>query len=92
MPNMEDKHIKKYNELEEEFFSTCPNWTYTWYIESIHHCLDWDFDKNIYNYYIDSKYQCSFKDIYDALDGIIINSKTLRQLILETDFDFDTIN
>ena len=92
MQSMEGKYIKKYNELEEEFFSTCPNWTYTWYIESVQHCLDWDFDNSKYNYYIDSKYQCSFKDIYDALDGIIINSKTLRQLILETDFDFDTIN
>ena len=92
MLNMEDKYIKKYNELEEEFFSTKVNWTYTWYIESIPHCLDWNDEKNNYDYFVDSKYQNSFKDIYDALDGIIINKKTLRQLILETDFDFDMIN
>ena len=91
MLNMGDKNFKKYNELEEEFFSTS-NWTYTWYIELVSYCLDWDFDLNEYKYFIDSKYKKSFKNIYEALDGIIINKKTLRQLILETDFDFDMIN
>ena len=68
------------------------NWTCTWYIESVPHCLDWNDEECKYDYFIDSKYQNSFKDIYDALDRIIINKKTLRQLILQTDFDFDMIN
>lgn len=89
---MEDNRIKKYNELETEFFSTKVNWTYTWNIDSIPHCLDWDSDNNKYDYFINEIYQRSFKDIYDALDGIIINKKTLRQLILETDFDFESID
>lgn len=92
MLNMKDKNIEKYNELETEFFSTKVNWTYTWNINSIPYCLDWDSDNNKYDYYINGAYQASFKDIYDALDEIIINKKTLRQLILETDFDFDSID
>ena len=89
---MEDKNLKKYKELEEEYFSTCPNWTYNWEIDSIVYCLTWDFEENQYIYSIDGKFVCNYKDIYDALDGIIINKKTLRQLILETNFDFDYIN
>ena len=89
---MEDKYIDKYNELETEFFSTKVNWTYMWRIDSVSQCLDWDSDNNKYDYFIDGKYQKSFKDIYEALDRIIINKKTLRQLILETDFDFESID
>ena len=89
---MQDKNIKKYNELDNEFFSTCSNWTYTWKIGSVSYCLTWDFEMNEYRYGADDIYLKSFKDVYEALDGIIINNKTLRQLILETDFDFDTIN
>jgi len=88
---MEDKNIKKYNELEEEFFSTCSNWTYEWRIESVIHVLDFDFDNNKYDYFVNSKYVNSFSNIYEALDEIGINNKTLKQLLLETDFDFYSI-
>ena len=91
MRNMEDKYIDKYNELETEFFSTKVNWTYTWSVNSVPYCLDWNSSSNEYDYFIDGRHINSFKSIYDALDGIIINKKTLRQLILETDFDFDAI-
>ncbi len=92
MLKMEDKRINKYNELEIEFFSSKVNWTYTWNIDDVPHCLDWNFDNKEYDYFINGKLQGTFKDIYDALDGIIIDKKkTLRQLILETDFDFDSI-
>jgi len=89
---MEDKNIQKYNELEEGFFSTCPNWTYNWHIGTDEHCLSWDFDENIYLYGVNGKLVSKHKDIYKALDEIIINEKTLRQLLLDTDFDFDYIN
>jgi len=88
---MEDKNIKKYNELEEEFFSTCSNWTYEWRIDSAIHVLDFDFDNNKYDYFVNSKYVNSFSNIYEALDEIKINNKTLKQLLLETDFDFYSI-
>ena len=59
---MEDKYIDKYNELETEFFSTKVNWTYMWRIDSVPQCLDWDSDNNKYDYFIDGKYQKSFKN------------------------------
>lgn len=89
---MEVKNIKKYNELEKEYFSTCSNWTYDWFYGPDSYCLTWDFDKNEYIYSINGTVQQYFKDIYSALDGIIIDKKTLRQLLLETDFDFYSIN
>ena len=88
---MEDKNIKKYHELEEEYFSSCPNWTYEWRIGSSVHILDFDFDNDRYDYSIDSKYLKSFSTIYEALDGILIEKRTLKQLLLETDFDFYSI-
>ncbi len=88
---MEDKNIKKFNELEEDFFTTCPNWTYEWGIGSVRYCLDWDFDKEWYGYYVNCKFIEHFKDIYEALDGVVIDGKTLRQMLLETDFDFEAI-
>ena len=90
--NMEDKNIKKYNELEEEYFSTCSNWTYDWRYGQDSYCLTWDFDANEYRYSINGEFKQTFKDIYSALDGIIIDKRTLRQLLLETDFDFYSIN
>ena len=89
---MEDKNIKKYNELEEEYFSTCPNWTYDWHYGPDSFCLTWDFEKNEYIYSINGDVKQKFSNIYSALDGIIIGKKTLRQLLLETDFDFYSIN
>ena len=89
---MEDKNIKKYNELEEEYFSTCSNWTYDWRYGADFYCLTWDFEKNVYIYSINGDVKLRFNDIYSALDGIIIDKKTLRQLLLETDFDFYSIN
>lgn len=89
---MEDKNIQKYNELEKEFFSSCPNWTYNWHIGADEHCLTWDFDENIYLYGVNGKFVSKHENIYKALDEIVINSKTLRQLLLDTDFNFDYIN
>ena len=89
---MEDKNIKKYMELDEEYFSTNVNWTYTWFVDSIPYCLDWNSDTSEYEFCVDCKHQCSYKNIYEALDGIIINKKTLRQLLLETDFDFYSVD
>lgn len=89
---MEDKFINKYNELEIEYFSSNVNWTYTWNINSIPYCLDWNSNNSNYDYFINGIHQSYFANIYDALDGIIINKKTLRQLLLENDFDFDTID
>lgn len=90
--NMEDRNIKKYQELEEEYFSSCPNWTYEWRIDSVIFMLNYDFENKKYNYSVGDKYIRSFKDIYEALDGVVINGKTLKQLLLETDFDFYSIN
>lgn len=89
---MEDKNIKKYNELEEEFFSSCSNWTYDWIIGSNSYCLTWDFSNEEYRYSVNDKFIGTFKDIYSALDSICINGKTVKQLLLETDFDFYSIN
>jgi hypothetical protein len=89
---MEDKRIKKYNELEEEYFSTCPNWTYDWFYDNDSYCLTWDFEENEYMYSKNGVLIQTFKNIYFALDGIVIAKKTLRQLLLETDFDFYSIN
>ena len=89
---MEDKRIKKYNELEEEYFSTCSNWTYDWFYESDSYCLTWNFKENEYIYSRNGVEIQTFKNIYSALDGIVIDKKTLRQLLLETDFDFYSIN
>ena len=47
--NMEEKRINKYNELEIEFFSSKVNWTYTWNIDDVSHCLDWNFDNKEYD-------------------------------------------
>ena len=55
------------------------------------HILDFDFDNDRYDYSIDSKYLKSFSTIYEALDGILIEKRTLKQLLLETDFDFYSI-
>lgn len=74
MRNMEDKNIKKYNELEEEYFSSCPNCTYEWRIGSSVHVLDFDFDNERYDYFIDSKHIKCFSSIYEALDGSILIS------------------
>ena len=49
---MEDQNNKKFNELEEEYFSTCPNWTYDWNYGPDSYCLTWDFEKNEYIYSI----------------------------------------
>ena len=89
---MEDKNIRKFNELEEEYFSTCSNWTYDWFFGSDSYCLTWDFEANEYIYSINGAIQRRFKNVYCALDEIVINKKTLRQLLLETDFDFYSIN
>ena len=89
---MEDKNIKKYNELEEDFFSVCPNWTYEWHIDSVVYMLNYDFKNNRYEYWAGEEHKGTFKDIYEALDGIVINGITLKQLLLETDFDFYCIN
>ena len=66
---MEDKNIKKYNELEEEYFSTCSNWTYDWRYGQNSYCLTWDFDANEYRYSINGEFKQTFKDIYSALDS-----------------------
>ena len=89
---MENKNIKKFKELEADFFSSCPNWTYDWKIGNDRYELTWDFEDNKYLYGINGKFLRTFNDIYDALDNLIINGMTLKQLLLETDFDFDSIN
>lgn len=89
---MEDKRIKKYNELEEEFFSRCSNWTYDWFYGGDSYCLTWNFEENEYIYSKNGVAIQTFKNVYSALDGIVIDKKTLRQLLLETDFDFYSIN
>lgn len=89
---MENKNLKKFKELEVEFFSSCPNWTYDWTIGRDEYELTWDFKNNNYLYGINGTLLGTYKDIYDALDNIVINGMSLKQMLLETDFDFDSIN
>lgn len=89
---MENKNIKKFKELDHDWFSTYVNWTYIWKIGSSGYCLDWNTDTNIYEFFKDCTLQGKFKNIYDALDNIVINNMTLKQLLLETDFNFDEID
>lgn len=89
---MESKYIDKYEELKKEYFDTSLNWTYSWSIKSDFYCLDWNFEEQKYKFYKNNKYINEYKDIYEALDHIEIENKSLRNLLLLTDFDFDMIN
>lgn len=91
MHHMVTDFISKYNELEEDFFSNGTPWTYEWEFEGEMCCLDWDYDKKQYDYNRNYKFVKSFKSIYEALDGIMLGKRTLRQMLLETNFQFLSI-
>ena len=88
---MVDKQIDKYNELEIEYFSNGTPWTYEWEFEGKPSLLDWNYELKRYEYWQGKTLLGTFPDVYAALDGIILGKKTLRQMLLETDFDFNSI-
>lgn len=90
--NMDDR-IKKYNYLETEYFSTGMPYAYEFKYEGREYTIDYD-DKNKVYLYADNKKDNKgpFDNIYEALDGIVLGGKTIRQLLLDTDFNFETIS
>lgn len=90
---MNTKYVDKYNEIETEFFSTAKqaHWTFEWGNEKNGGCIDYDFKKKKYIYWKRGKIFGEYKDIYEAIDNIKIGKRTIRQALLETDFDFTQI-
>ncbi len=88
---MVEKQIDKYNELEIEYFSNGTPWTYEWEFDGEPSILDWNYELKRYEYRKSHTLIGTFSDIYAALDGIFLGKKTLRQMLLETDFDFSSV-
>jgi len=88
-----NERIEKYNYLETEFFSTGIDYAYEFKYEGREYTIDYGDDNKVYLYADNEKdNKGPFNNIYEALDGIVLGGKTIRQLLLDTDFNFEAIS
>lgn len=85
-------NLKKYEFLNDEFFAINLNWTYEFSFDGEAYAINIDDSNGKYMLYNKSgPISGPFKDIYEAIEAIKFNNKSIKELILETDFTFDTI-
>lgn len=91
---MKNKYIEKYKELDETAFATgCPfEYVFDYKGKEYHIDFDWKERKGyLFSYDWKKEKPKLYKTIYDALDKIKFDGKSLRELLLTTDFNFTSI-
>lgn len=90
---MKNKNINKYKYLDETVFSlNCPHDFFFTYKGKKYSIL-WDHKNDLGYIFIGqiNDKRNVYKTIYEALDCIKFDGKSLREMLLTTDFDFDDI-
>lgn len=89
---MEQKNIDKFNYLDREYFSTGVNYAYEFQIHGKWFTLDVDDKTGYYALFQENGIVSHpFLNIYEALDNISFEGRTLKNLLMETDFNFELI-
>jgi len=88
---MKNNNFKKYKSLDDQYFSNDCGWEFTFEIDSIKYFLEFDFENQTgYFFYKENEWdkKVLYKNIYIALDEIKFKGKSLRWMLINTDFDF----
>jgi len=89
---MNNLNLEKYKYLDQEYFSTNIQWAYEFIIDGEWFTLDInDKDRKYVLFKKDGTTSGHFSSIYDALDNIKFHNRTIKQLLMETDFNFESI-
>ncbi|MFA6377559.1 MAG: hypothetical protein WCW63_02925 [Acholeplasmataceae bacterium] len=89
---MKQNNIDKYTYLDKEYFSTGVNYAYEFQIHGKWFTLDMDDKTGRYMLFQENGIISEqYSSIYEALDKISFEGTTLKQLLMETDFNFETI-
>lgn len=89
---MNNSNLEKYKYLDQEYFSTNIHWAYEFIIDGEWFTLDINDTGGMYVLFKkDGITSGQFSSIYDALDNIKFHDRTMKQLLIETDFNFESI-
>lgn len=89
---MKTRYLEKYNYLDKEFFSTNIHFTYEFFFNGEEYAINIDEAKGKYMFYDKNGIKSGpYANIYEAIESIKFDGMSIKELLLETGFNFESI-